>query len=70
MTKNYAKPNLSIDFKKTHFSTPKIFKMSQFLKNLTSPALTPYYSSEHRYMLYESFFITLETRRKATHASA
>ena len=29
MTKKYAKPNLFIDFKKTQFSTPKIFKMSQ-----------------------------------------
>ena len=44
MTKKYAKLNLFIDFKKTQFLTPKIFKMSQFLKNLTSPALTPYYS--------------------------
>ena len=44
MTKNYAKLNLFIDFKKTQFWQPQITKKSQFLQNLTSPALTPYYS--------------------------
>ena len=44
MTKKYAKLNLFIDFKKTQFLTPKIFKMPQFLQNLTSLALAPYYS--------------------------
>ena len=44
MTKNCLKLNLFIDFKKTQFWHPQITKMSQFLRNLTSPALTPYYS--------------------------
>ena len=40
----------------------KLFKMSQFLTDLTSPALTPYYSIEQTgNMLYES----LVTKRKA-----
>ena len=36
--------NLFIDFKETQFRHPQITKKSQFLQNLTSPALTPYYS--------------------------
>ena len=70
MLKKCLEPNLFIDFKKTKFRHPQIFKKSDFLQNLTSSALTLYYSKENRYMLYDSFNIFFETRRNATHASA
>ena len=53
--KKYPSSNEFIDFEIFSFWGCELFKMSEFFKVKTRPALTPYYSTEHQNMLCESF---------------
>ena len=57
MIKKYGAPNECRDFQESIQVDTKLTKTSQVLTDLTSPALTPYYSYEQAgNMLYESLF--------------
>ena len=56
--------------RKLNFWFPKWPRCLNFWKIWLAPLWRRITLKEHRYMLYESFNVTLEARRMATHASA
>ena len=65
MVKNYAEPDIFQKFEKIQFLGSQIFKMSQFSKIKTSPALPPYYSLKSTGICSTSHLrIALEARRR------